>query len=174
MTNHITQDLLPIIIFIGIFIIPIGGYFVQRNVDPRLMIFLGAIVMFPCLFIASFMTSFTPFAILYVIAFAWNQGMVYLAPIHHGWLWFPDHPGLVSGIIIGGFGVGALVYDNVWTALINPYNDEQDKETGPNAGDVRRQIRNMDMYTKKQRRMLILQEKVANRSQRKVIANSKR
>ena len=51
---------------------------------------------------------------------------------------------------------------------------EQDKETGPNAGDVRRQIRNMDMYTKKQRRMLILQEKVANRSQRKVIANSKR
>ena len=56
--------------------------------------------------------------------------MVYLAPIHHGWLWFPDHPGLVSGIIIGGFGVGALVYDNVWTALINPYNDEQDNETG--------------------------------------------
>ena len=42
------------------------------------------------------------------------------------------------------------------------------------AGERRQQIRNMDMYTKKQRRMLLLQEKVANRSQRKVIANSKR
>ena len=76
------------------------------------------------------MDDFTAFMILYVVAFAFNQGMVYLAPIHNGWLWFPDHPGLVSGLIIGGFGVGPLVYDNVFTALINPNNEPQDTETG--------------------------------------------
>ena len=34
--------------------------------------------------------------------------------------------------------------------------EEEKGGGGQNAGDVRRQIRNMDMYSKKQRRMLIL------------------
>ena len=48
--------------------------------------------------------------------------MVYMVPIHHGWLWFPNNPGLVSGLILGGYGTGALIYDNVFTHLINPDN----------------------------------------------------
>ena len=43
-----------------------------------------------------------------------------MIPIHHGWLWFPESPGLVSGLAIGGFALGALIFDNVSTALINP------------------------------------------------------
>ena len=50
-----------------------------------------------------------------------------MVPIHHGWLWFPSSPGLVSGIILGGFGCGGLIFDNVWTHVINPDNlSEQD------------------------------------------------
>lgn len=53
-----------------------------------------------------------------------------MVPVHHGWLWFPDKPGLVSGIILGGFGVGSLIFDNVLTHLINPDNISFNKETG--------------------------------------------
>ena len=50
--------------------------------------------------------------------------------MHHGWLWFPNSPGLVSGIIIGGFGCGGLIFDNMFTHLINPDNLKINKETG--------------------------------------------
>ena len=45
-----------------------------------------------------------------------------MVPVHHGWLWFPEAPGLVSGLVIGGFGLGALVFNNVSTLIINPNN----------------------------------------------------
>jgi len=76
------------------------------------------------------MKDFWAFAMLYVIGFSWSQGMVYMAPVHHGWLWFPNNPGLVSGIILGGFGFGALVFDNVITHVVNPNNLSIDEETG--------------------------------------------
>ena len=53
-----------------------------------------------------------------------------MVPIHHGWLWFPDNPGLVSGIIIGGYGFGAFIFDNVATKVINPDNLELNQATG--------------------------------------------
>jgi len=43
-----------------------------------------------------------------------------MVPMHHGWLWFPDKPGLISGIIIGGFGLGALIFGPLATAIVNP------------------------------------------------------
>jgi hypothetical protein len=49
-------------------------------------------------------------------------GIVYLVPVHHGWLWFPENQGLVSGLIIGAFGLGSLIFDNVSTSIVNPQN----------------------------------------------------
>ena len=74
------------------------------------------------------MDSFAAFGTLYVLAFAFNQGMTYLVPVHHGWLWFPRNPGLVSGIVLGGYGAGALIFDNVLTHLINPNNEPIDDD----------------------------------------------
>ena len=56
--------------------------------------------------------------------------MAYMVPIHHCWLWWPKSPGLVSGIILGGFGFGALIFDNVFTHIINPNNEPADEDTG--------------------------------------------
>ena len=87
------------------------------------MYLIGGIVAFPCLFGAAYMKNFTGFAILYCIGFPFNHGMTYMAPVHHGWLWFPKNPGLVSGLILSGFGAGALIFDNVLTHIINPDNE---------------------------------------------------
>ena len=55
-----------------------------------------------------------------------NHGCAYMVPIHHAWLWFPESTGLASGIVIAGFALGALVFDNVSTYLINPKNVSSD------------------------------------------------
>ena len=101
--------------------------------NPRLLIFIGGAIAFPCFYLSSIMSSFTGFAIFFICAFAINQGFTYMVGMHHGWLWFPNNPGLVSGIIIGGFGCGGLIFDNMFTHLINPDNLPINKD-GPNAG----------------------------------------
>ena len=50
-----------------------------------------------------------------------------MVPVHHAWLFFPKKAGLISGIILGGYGFGALIFDNVSTAVINPNGATVDK-----------------------------------------------
>ena len=70
------------------------------------------------------MTEFFPFATLYVLGFGVCNGLSYMVPMHHGWLWFPDRPGLISGIIIGGFGLGSLVFAPIATQIVNPGGEQ--------------------------------------------------
>ena len=109
---------------------PFGSILVQRNYNPRLLIVLAGSVAFPCFVISTFMSSFSAFAVFYILGFSFNHGMSYMVPVHHGWLWFPGNPGLISGIIIGGFGFGPLIFDNVFTHMINPDNLPIDEATG--------------------------------------------
>lgn len=44
----------------------------------------------------------------------------YIPPIMCGWEYFPNRRGLVSGIIVGGFGLGAFIFGFVAAALVNP------------------------------------------------------
>jgi MFS transporter, OFA family, oxalate/formate antiporter len=45
-------------------------------------------------------------------------------PIYNGWRYYPNNKGLVSGIVLAGFGFGPFVFNYVSTALINPDNIE--------------------------------------------------
>ena len=128
--DHIVADLLPFCLFVNMFFMPLGSHMAQKNMNPKLLILLGAAVAFPCFYLASFMDNFTGFAIFYVIGFSFNQGICYMVPVHHGWLWFPNNPGLVSGVILGGFGVGSLIFDNVLTHVVNPENLPAHKSDG--------------------------------------------
>lgn len=60
----------------------------------------------------------------YCLAWGLNTGFAYLVTLHHSWLWFPQMPGLASGICMGGYGVGALVFDNIMTPIMNPNNED--------------------------------------------------
>ena len=65
---------------------------------------------------------------LFVFGFGSMCGLTYMVPVHHGWLWFPERAGLVSGIIIGGFGLGPLIFNNLSLAIINPDNVSIDEK----------------------------------------------
>ena len=66
--------------------------------------------------------EFWPFCGLFAIGFGFMNGLTYMVPVHHGWQWFPERSGLVSGIIIGGFGLGPLIFNNISLSVINPHN----------------------------------------------------
>jgi hypothetical protein len=65
---------------------------------------------------------FAGFFWAYSLSFSLLAGIAYMVPVHNGWLWFPDNPGLATGVIISGYGLSGLIFNNVATAIINPDN----------------------------------------------------
>ena len=76
--------------------------------------------------IATLQTEFWSFAACYITGFGVTNAMTYMVPVHHGWLWFPNRPGLISGLIICGFGFGALIFNTVSRILVNPDDESAD------------------------------------------------
>ena len=56
----------------------------------------------------------------YAVIFPAGIGIVYWVPIMCGWEWFPDRKGLVSGLVVGGYGFGAFIFGYISTAIANP------------------------------------------------------
>jgi MFS transporter, OFA family, oxalate/formate antiporter len=72
--------------------------------------------------IASYQTTWWGFVIWYCIGFPAGIGIVYWVPIMSAWEWFPNNKGLVSGLIVGGYGFGAFIFGFISTAIANPDN----------------------------------------------------
>lgn len=97
--------ILPLIFITNIFVMPIGGQLAQR-VHPKILLAAGLCIFTPMTLISTQATTFALFLPMFSCGFGLCNGLTYMVPMQHGWLWFPDYPGLVSGIIIGGFGIG--------------------------------------------------------------------
>ena len=54
--------------------------------------------------------SFMAFFVIFVGGQGLNLGFCYMVPVQLGWKTFPARTGLMSGIIIAGFGLGALTF----------------------------------------------------------------
>lgn len=80
--------------------------------------------MLSALMAASYTTRFWTFALFYSVVFPLGMGLVYFVPVIAGWEWFPEKRGTVSGVIIGGFGLGAFFFGFLTTAIANPDNLE--------------------------------------------------
>ena len=74
------------------------------------------------------MTQFFPFMFLFSIGFGFCNGLTYMVPLQHGWLWFPEKPGLISGIIVGGFGIGTFALNLICLQIVNPDNIAADDD----------------------------------------------
>lgn len=56
------------------------------------------------------------------MVFGIGAGTAYTAPMTAGWKWLPSQKGLVSGIILTGYGVGGFLFNLLGTKLFNPNN----------------------------------------------------
>ncbi|CAG2100011.1 unnamed protein product [Medioppia subpectinata] len=85
---------------------------------------MGIIIASTAITYFSIQWSFLLVVITYGLMPALGSGLAYAAP-----LWFPNNKGIVTGITVGGFGLGALIFDQVQTLYLNPnnYSPKDDK-----------------------------------------------
>src|SRR4051794_29098941 len=105
-------------IFIGSYI---GGR-IQDARGPRVVAMTGGVIYAVGVILASFAQSPDAFWLLvlgYGVIGGFGLGMVYIVPIAMLQKWFPDKPGLITGLAVAGFGFGAVVTAPVGQALID-------------------------------------------------------
>ncbi len=104
-------------IFLGSYV---GGR-IQDARGPRVVALTGGVVYSLGVLLASFATadSFWVLVLGYGVVGGFGLGMVYIVPIAMLQKWFPDKPGLITGIAVAGFGFGAVITAPLGQQLID-------------------------------------------------------
>ena len=76
---------------------------------------------------------------LFCVTFGIANGLTYVVPLHIAWQYFPNKEGLISGLVVGGFGLGGFIFDLVSTAIVNP--EKRDEITPEIAAKVPEMLR---------------------------------
>ncbi|EGR29136.1 major facilitator superfamily protein, putative [Ichthyophthirius multifiliis] len=101
---------------------PLGVRAVKRFRSARLYCYCAGAAATFCIYISSFVLSFYQFILIYGIMFGIITGTMYYIPIYMGSLYFPKKKGLVSGIILMGYGLCSLIFGLTFFSLVNPNN----------------------------------------------------
>ncbi|MDQ5988685.1 MAG: MFS transporter, OFA family, oxalate/formate antiporter [Syntrophus sp. SKADARSKE-3] len=94
---------------------------IQDKIGPRKVIMVGALI-FGCGFIgAGFASSLTFLYLTYGVLGGLGIGTVYATVVANAVKWFPDKRGLASGLVVAGFGSGAMVIALIAAEMIQGY-----------------------------------------------------
>uniref|UniRef100_A0A1W7RA76 Major Facilitator-like protein 5 n=1 Tax=Hadrurus spadix TaxID=141984 RepID=A0A1W7RA76_9SCOR len=101
----------------------IGGILEQR-IGARWTCLLGCSIFSGSIALTTFAIKrgFVAVIFTYGLISSLGLGIAYVAPLAAGMKWFTTRKGLVNGIIVGGYGLGALVFNQVQTSFLNPEN----------------------------------------------------
>ena len=104
----------------------LGGNFVSR-VSGKLVLAISGTIATMSMMLASFVprNGFPIFAVFLSGGMGLCIGLSYTTPIRLGWKAMPSRSGLISGLIIGGFGLGSLMFTALGTLIVNPDNLSQ-------------------------------------------------
>ena len=110
-------------------IMPLSGY-ISRLTGPRAAMLLGCAI-----FSAGAASTYWTLdcglpwvATTYGFISALGQGIALIPTMTIGMRWFPDNKGTAMGIVVGGFGGGAFIFNQIQTAILNPENISTDGE----------------------------------------------
>lgn len=73
-------------------------------------------------YLSSLITNFVLFKWFFMITFGFATGFTSMLGVYVAWQYFPGHEGLVSGIIMGGFGIGGFMFTLIGVEMINPHH----------------------------------------------------
>jgi MFS family permease len=119
----------------------LGSFLAKNKLNPKLQILLGGSIGILGCFLSSFTTNYSVFVILFSVSYGIANGLTYIVPLHICWQYFPNKEGLISGIIITGFGIGGFISNLVSTNIVNP--DDSDVITEEIAANVPQMLRGM-------------------------------
>ena len=110
-------------IFVGSYI---GGR-LQDKRGPRVVALAGGVIYAAGILLASLTDGKEDLWLLilgYGVISGFGLGFAYIVPIAMLQKWFPDKPGLITGLAVGGFGFGAVLTSPVAQALIDADPDD--------------------------------------------------
>lgn len=128
-SDRSTMDLTPVqaslpfqvaigMIFVGTYL---GGR-IQDKRGPRVVALTGVVIYSIGIILSSFARGPEQLWILilgYGLLSGFGLGLAYIVPIAMLQKWFPDKPGLITGLAVGGFGFGAVITSPVAQMLIS-------------------------------------------------------
>jgi len=95
---------------------------IQQKIGPQKSALLGAFLIESGIFSSIYQTTLAGFIVSYGILFGSGIAFGYVGPIVLINQWFPDKKGLVTGIVMAGFGASGFVFNYIIKALANPLN----------------------------------------------------
>jgi len=112
----------PFMMFAMAFGLPIGVRTLPYFGSPRKMGFIVIFLIALFVFISSFIRVFGAFVFTYSVCFGFLTGLMYMTPIYVGMQFFPNRKGVISGLVLTGYGFGSFIFNYVCLAICNPDN----------------------------------------------------
>ena len=96
------------------------GPAIVKAIGARMTARLGCISVLATVYIASYTKTLATFLLFYGLLFGISVGITYTAPMMAAYTWLPKSKGLVSGAILGGYGMGGFFFNIIGTKFANP------------------------------------------------------
>ncbi|XP_050740378.1 oxalate:formate antiporter-like isoform X4 [Eriocheir sinensis] len=105
------------------FFMVLGGL-LEKRIGPRLTCLIGCSLLSTGIMLTSLTVEVSLFAVILTYGLLAGLGisLSYTTPLSCGMQWFPRHKGLINGLIVAGFGLGALGSTTLQTMYLNPDN----------------------------------------------------
>jgi MFS family permease len=101
----------------------LGMYLLNyRKWNVKTIIFVGGTVSLIGKFLSSYTANVYLFVALYGLLGIGN-GLTYMMPLVCCWEYFPERKGLITGIIVGSYGLGSFIFNLLSYKLVNPNNE---------------------------------------------------
>ena len=107
----------------------LGGW-LEKKIGPRLSTLIGGWLMSTGVLLSYFSikVSFWLLLLTYGLVFGLGVGIAYVGPLSCAMRWAPQWKGVAGGFVVAGFGLGALIFDQVQSYYINPGNLKPDSD----------------------------------------------
>ncbi|XP_068240494.1 oxalate:formate antiporter-like isoform X2 [Palaemon carinicauda] len=112
----------------GLFMV-LGGL-LEKRVGPKLTCLLGCTIFSAGIMLTYFSIKYSLVTVFltYGVMAGFGTAVAYASPLACGMRWFPKRKGLINGLIVGGFGLGALLSTTIQTYFLNPDNISPDSD----------------------------------------------
>ncbi|MBB6452744.1 OFA family oxalate/formate antiporter-like MFS transporter [Salirhabdus euzebyi] len=94
---------------------------VQDMIGPRWVASAGGVLLGIGLILSSYATSLMQLYVFYGVIGGAGIGIAYVCPLATCIKWFPEKRGFISGVAVGGFGAGGLIFKPIIVYLIEQF-----------------------------------------------------
>ena len=108
-TNPMIISVIPVSMCVISSVNPVGAYLMKR-IHLKVLLIIASFILLSSLYIVSVTKNWYVFFFFQAVMFPTGVGLLYLPPVICSWEWHRENKGLITGLIIAGFGFGPLLF----------------------------------------------------------------